>query len=155
MSVYTTIKFLHLLLATALLGAGLGIIYFNLRAHWTDNLHEKYFAARHTFFTDTLLTLPAIVLQPLTGFWLLAQAGYNPTSGWLLVTFFLYLVSSIFWLPVVWIQGRMKNILTSCLQNNLELPTSYHTLFTCWFLLGWPAFISLVIVSALLITKIQ
>lgn len=155
MTLYTLIKFLHILFATVLFGTGLGIAYFMFRSHSTENLHEKYYAARHTFLADTVFTLPAVLLQPITGFWLLAQTGYNPTSDWLLVTYCIYFIAGMCWLPVVWIQLRLKNILAECLEHNVLLPPRYHTLFTCWFLLGWPAFIALVIVSALMVTKIQ
>lgn len=155
MTLYTSIKLLHILFATILFGTGLGIAYFMFRSHSTENLQIKYSAARSTLKADTAFTLPAILLQPLTGFWLLAQTGYNPTSDWLVVTYCFYFFAGMCWLPVVWIQLKLKNILAECLENNELLPPYYHTLFTCWFLLGWPAFIALVIISALMITKIQ
>jgi hypothetical protein len=51
-----------------------------------------------------------------------------------------YAIAAACWLPVVWIQIRLKQIVAACLASGDPLPARYHRLFRIRFLLGWPAF---------------
>jgi uncharacterized membrane protein len=150
---YLTIRALHILSATILFGTGLGTAFFMLRSRFTDNLHEKFLAARNTVLADYLFTAPAVIIQPLTGFWLISQGGYGWTDLWLVTTYIIYAVAGLCWLPVVWIQIQLKNMLAHSVQTGETLPARYHTLFRTWFILGWPAFIGLVVVFFLMVFK--
>lgn len=150
---YFTIKTLHIISSTILFGTGLGIAFFMLVSHFTDNLQEKFFAARTTVLADYLFTAPAVIIQPLTGFWLISQGGHDWTDLWLVATYIIYAVAGVCWLPVVWIQIQLKNMLAHSVQTGETLPARYHILFRTWFILGWPAFIGLVIVFFLMVFK--
>jgi uncharacterized membrane protein len=97
--------------------------------------------------------LPAVILQPLTGFWLILHSGYRWNEPWLLATYALYLVAGMCWVPVVFIQIRLKAKLKASLASNGSLPDDYCKLFRRWCLLGWPAFIGLVVVFFLMVLK--
>jgi uncharacterized membrane protein len=153
MDFYSIIKTLHIISSTVLFGTGLGIAFFMFSSGFAHNLHEKYFAARMTVRADFIFTLPAVILQPLTGIYLLHAGGFDPAAPWLAWTFALYLLAGVCWLPVVWIQMRMKSLLAASIKNNTPLPEIYHRLFKIWFLLGWPAFASLVFIFYLMVTK--
>lgn len=153
MDLYFIIKTLHIISATIMFGTGLGIAFFMLCSHFTESVQEKFFAVRHTVLADSLFTAPAVVLQPLTGFWLIAQGGYSWTDLWLVMTYVLYGIAGACWLPVVWIQIRLKNMLMHSVQTGTALPASYYKLFRVWFILGWPAFIGLVIIFFLMVFK--
>jgi uncharacterized membrane protein len=116
-------------------------------------LHEKLFALRTTVFADYLFTAPAAVLQPITGAWLIWTGGFSWTDGWLLATYILYAIAAACWLPVVWIQIRVKQIVTASLAADVPLPREYDRLFRLWFVLGWPAFLGLVAVFFLMVIK--
>ena len=150
---YLIIKTVHILSATALLGTGLGIAFFMFRAHATAHLQEKYFAARNTVLADTLFTLPAVILQPLSGAWLVWKGGYDWAAPWLLLTYGLFVLAGFCWLPVFWIQLQLKTMIAEALHNETGLPGRYHRLFKLWFLLGWPAFLSLILVFFLMVLK--
>ena len=45
--------------------------------HFTDNPQEKFYASRNTVLTDYLFRCPAVIIQPLTGFWLIHEVGYG------------------------------------------------------------------------------
>src|SRR5271156_93549 len=75
-SSYLAIKTLHILTSTVLFGTGLGIAFFFFRARGETEPAARYFAARNTVLADYLFTLPAVILQPLTGFWLVEHSGY-------------------------------------------------------------------------------
>ncbi|MBN8520656.1 MAG: DUF2269 domain-containing protein [Alphaproteobacteria bacterium] len=150
---YFIIKTLHVISSTILFGTGIGIAFFMLRSHFTDNIHEKFYAARNTVLADYLFTLPAVIIQPITGFWLIWQGGHGWMDLWLSATYAIYIIAGLCWLPVVWIQIQLKNMLAQAVASGTELPERYYRLFKIWFFLGWPAFIGLVIVFFLMVMK--
>lgn len=150
---YFIIKTLHIISATILFGTGLGTAFFFLCSHFTDSPQEKFFAARTTVIADYLFTAPAVIIQPLTGFWLVWQGGFGWMDAWLAWTYVIYIIAGACWLPVVWIQIQLKKMLAENLAAGAPLPERYHRLFRIWFILGWPAFIGLVIVFFLMVVK--
>jgi len=153
MEIYIFIKTVHIISSTILFGTGAGIAFFMFRTYSTNSLQEKYYAARTTVLADYLFTFPAVILQPITGFWLIANSGYEWTNLWLVLTYIIYAITGVCWLPVVWIQIKLKNMLATCMESNSDLPKRYHQLFKIWFILGWPAFIGLLIVFYLMVAK--
>jgi uncharacterized membrane protein len=153
MSLYLFIKVVHIVTATILFGTGLGIAFFMFRSRFTEDSYEKFFAIRNTVVADYIFTAPAAVLQPATGAWLIWTGGYGWDETWLSITYVLYAVAALCWLPVVWIQIRLKQIVTSCLTTGKPLPSQYHALFRVWFALGWPAFLALVAIFFLMVVK--
>lgn len=153
MDLYLVVKTIHIISSTILFGTGIGIAFFMFRSYFTNNLGEKLYAARNTVLADYCFTLPAVIIQPLSGIALIYMVGYDWTDLWLMLTYGIYVIAGICWLPVVWIQIQLKCIVAQCIDNNEKLPPRYHTLFKLWFLLGWPAFIGLVVVFYLMVAK--
>jgi len=158
MDTYSVVKTLHIISATVLFGTGMGIAFFMVCSAFGKNLHEKYFAARFTVLADFIFTTPAVIIQPLTGMYLIAQGGFDPAAFWLKATYGLYILAGICWLPVVWIQLRLRNIIAATLQSaengqEKSLPREYGRLFKIWFCLGWPAFGALIAIFWLMVTK--
>ena len=153
MDTYLTVKTLHILSSTILFGTGIGIAFFMMRSYFTDDLHEKFYATRNTILADYLFTFPAVIIQPLTGFWLLWNNSYNWMEWWLVATYIIYFIAGLCWLPVVYIQIQLKKMVENALENKSELPERYFKLFKIWFILGWPAFIGLVMVFFLMVFK--
>ena len=117
---YFVLKFAHVIGASVLLGTGAGI-------------------ARIVVIADLVFTATAVVAQPLTGVWLAVHVGYPLTEGWILGSIALYLLTGVFWLPVVWMQMRMRD-LAATVREGTPLPEDYHRLFRLWFAFGFPAF---------------
>lgn len=155
MNAYLIAKTIHILSSTLLLGSGLCIAFFMYRSKYTANMHEKYFAVRNTVLADLVLTTPAVIIQPLTGFWLMYLTGYSWTSFWILLSLGLYVFIGLFWLPVVYLQFKLRNLLAQCLANQEPLPEHYERLFRLWYLLGFPAFISLIVIFYLMVAKLS
>lgn len=150
---YQIVKTLHIMSSTVLFGTGAGIAFFMLRSHFTDNIHEKYFAARNTVLADYIFTAPSVIIQPLTGAWLVWQGGHDWLDLWLVATYVIYVISGCCWLPVVWIQIQLKNMVAHAVNTGEGLPPRYYKLFKIWFILGWPAFIGLVAVFFLMVMR--
>jgi uncharacterized membrane protein len=153
MDAYGIVKTIHILSATVLFGTGLGTAFFFWRAHAPGNAAGRLVAARTTVLADLLFTTPAVVLQPLTGAWLIARAGLQWNDLWLFATYGLYALAAACWLPVLAIQLRMKCMLEREAAGEPIDRVRYERLFRTWFLLGWPAFGGLVLVYFLMVMK--
>lgn|SRR5690606_19641517 len=153
MDLYTATKTLHILSSTILFGTGIGIAFFMFRSWFTNNIHEKFYAARNTVLADYLFTFPAAVIQPVSGVALIHMAGFDWASPWLVATYVIYVIAGLCWLPVVWIQIQLKNMCKHAVANGTELPERYQRLFMLWFLLGWPAFMGFIVIFYLMVAK--
>ena len=153
MDAYSFVKTIHTLSATILFGTGLGTAFFFWRAHAPGNEEGRLIAARTTVLADWVFTTPAVVLQPVTGVWLILRAGFAWSDFWLVATYGLYLIAALCWVPVVGIQLRMKRILELGAAGEPNDEAAYCRLFRTWFWLGWPAFGGLVAVFFLMVLK--
>jgi len=150
---YQIIKTIHIISSAILFGTGAGIAFFMYRSQFTENVSKKYYAVQNTVIADYIFTLPAVIIQPLSGFWLISQGGYNWTDLWLVITYVLYIIVGLCWLPVVWIQIQLKNMLAESIGSGVELPDRFQTLFKIWSTLGFPAFLGLIAVFFLMVFK--
>ncbi len=150
---YFTLKTIHILSSTVLFGTGLGTAFFMWMAHRRGDVAGIAITARHVVLADWLFTTPAIVIQPLTGFWLLHLMGLPWTMTWIWLSIALYLVAGVCWLPVVAIQYRIRALAEAAHRDGTLLPSAYFRLMRWWFALGWPAFIALVAVFWLMVRK--
>ncbi|EQB06484.1 DUF2269 family protein [Sphingobium indicum] len=153
MTSYFLLKYVHVIGATILLGTGAGIAFFMLLGHLTGQARVIAGIARIVVLADFLFTASAVVLQPLTGWLLMRKVGYSMNEGWIAVSLGLYVVTGIFWLPVVWMQMRMRDLATEAADGGAPLPKAYHRLFRLWFAFGFPAFASVLGILWLMITR--
>jgi uncharacterized membrane protein len=109
--------------------------------------------ARYVAVADWLFTTPTVVLQPVTGLYLARVAGFALDSHWLLWSMILYAIAVACWLPVIWLQLRLRDIATRAARLDSPLPPRYWRLLLAWSLLGVPAFVALVAVFYLMVAK--
>ena len=126
--------------ACVLLGTGAGIAFFMLVAHRTREARLIAHVAGTVVLADTVFTATAVVLQPVTGALLAWRLGWSLTEGWVLLSLALYGVTGLFWLPVVVIQIRLRDLARRAAAAGTALPPAYHRLFRLWFACGFPAF---------------
>ncbi len=150
---YFFVKTIHIITSTILFGTGIGIAFFMLWANKTGDLAAKVYAAKTTVLADFIFTTPSVIIQPISGIILIKIMGYDFDELWLVLTYIGYTISTICWMPVIWIQIRLRNLALRASADNEELPPEYYKLFRYWFLLGWPAFISLTAIFILMVTK--
>lgn len=153
MSDFVVFKLAHVIGAAVLLGTGAGIAFFMLMAHRTGDARTIAAVARIVVIADYLFTASAVVAQPLTGLLLANAAGYPLTSGWIVLSVALYLWTGAWWLPVVWMQGRMRTLAQAAAEAGEPLPAAYHRLFRLWFAFGFPAFAAVVAIFWLMIAR--
>lgn len=153
MTAYFILKYLHLMGATVLLGTGAGIAFFMLAAHLSKDAALIAGVARIVVIADFLFTASAVAVQPITGWLLARELGYPLTEGWILLSIILYLVTGAFWLPVVWMQMRMRDLARDAAAAGGPLPPRYFTLFRWWFAFGFPAFAAVMAILWLMIAR--
>ncbi|TPL46250.1 DUF2269 family protein [Mesorhizobium sp. B2-4-2] len=150
---YFVVKYLHVIGAVVLLGTGAGIAFFMLLAHRTGNAATIAAVARIVVVADFLFTATAVVAQPITGVALAWQAGYSLREGWIVLSIVLYIVTGLFWLPVVWMQMEMRNLAARAATSGDPPPERYNKLFRMWFVFGFPAFAAVLAIFWLMITR--
>ena len=153
MTGYFLLKFLHIIGAAVLLGTGAGIAFFMLMAHRTGDVPTIAATARIVVIADIVFTATAVIAQPITGVLLAKTAGYPLGEGWIVASILLYLVTGAFWLPVVWMQARMRNLARAAADAGEGLPPAYHRLFRLWFAFGFPAFAAVMVIFWLMIAR--
>lgn len=153
MSAYFVLKFLHVIGATVLLGTGAGIAFFMLMAHRSGDPRVIAGTARIVVIADFLFTATAVIAQPITGILLAREAGYRLAEGWIVLSVALYVWTGAWWLPVVWMQARMRRLAAAAVAEGRPLPPLYHRLFRLWFLFGFPAFAAVLAIFWLMIAR--
>jgi uncharacterized membrane protein len=153
MTFYLLLKWLHVIGATVLLGTGAGIAFFMLIANRSGDVRVIAGVTRIVVIADYVFTLSAVVAQPLTGALLARAAGYSLGEGWILLSIGLYLFTGAFWLPVVWMQSRMRDLARAAAEAGTALPDAYHRLFRWWFAFGFPAFTAVLAIFWLMIAR--
>jgi uncharacterized membrane protein len=150
---YLVVKWLHILFSTLLFGTGLGSAFYMFFASRMRDPRVIAVVVRHVVIADWIFTTPTIVLQPLTGLWLVKIAGFPLSSGWLAWSIGLYLLAVAAWLPVVWMQIRMRDLAAEAARNQAALPAAYDRYLRYWVTLGVVAFLALVAVYWLMVAK--
>lgn len=150
---YMIAKWLHILSSTLLFGTGLGSAYYMFFASRTRDPRTVWNVVRYVVIADWVFTTSTIIFQPLSGFYLAHIAGYPLMSRWIVWSVLLYLLAGVCWLPVVWMQIRMRDMAKQAAESGTALPEQYFKYLRIWVLLGIPAFLALVIVFYLMVAK--
>jgi uncharacterized membrane protein len=150
---YLLVKYIHVVGAAVLLGTGAGIAFFMLIAHLRKDPAVIAGVAGIVVLADFLFTATAVIVQPITGIWLAWQANYSLWEGWIFLSILLYLLTGVFWLPVVWMQMRMRDLAREAVKAGKPLPPQYQRLFWIWFAFGFPAFGALMAIVWLMIAR--
>ena len=153
MTAYAVIRWLHVIGAAVLLGTGAGIAFFMLMAHRSRDVAVIAGVARIVVIADFVFTATAVVLQPVTGVLLASALGWPVLEGWIALSILLYLFTGAFWLPVVWMQMRMRALAEAARRSGTALPRAYHRLFRLWFAFGFPAFLAVLAIFWLMVAR--
>ena len=153
---YLVVKWLHIIGATLLFGTGLGIAFFAWfgyrKGMELGDVGLIRGVLRLTVLADTVFTATAAALQPVTGYVLWRMTGGQWPDRWLAWVLALYVFVGACWLPVVWLQIQLRN---DAMQASTvgQLGARFHRRFMLWFALGWPAFLGVMGLFALMLTR--
>lgn len=147
------VRWLHILGATVLLGTGIGIAFFMVMAHRTSDARIVAHTAGVVVAADLIFTATAVVAQPITGVLLARANGWLLSEGWLVAALGLYLLTGLFWLPVVRFQRQMRDLARAAVRDGTGLPERYHRLYRRWFACGVPGFLSVLGIVWLMVAR--
>jgi len=150
---YLITKWLHVLSSTILFGTGIGTAFFIFTA---TRAAEKVVVAavmRYAVIADWLFTATTMVLQPLTGYYLVSLLGLPWSTPWIVWSIVLYVLAGLCWLPVVWVQIRLRDLALQAAMTGCPLPPLFWRLRRTWVALGVPALFAFLAVFYLMIAK--
>lgn len=150
---YVVLKWLHILSSTLLFGTGLGSAWYMLFANVSRDVRAIAVVSKYVVIADWLFTATTAVLQPATGLYMIHLAGYPLHSKWIMWSIALYVLAGACWLPVVWLQIRLRDIAAQAAREGGDLPPLYWTYFKTWVALGIPAFIAFVLIFWFMVSK--
>lgn len=151
---YLDVKWLHVLSSTVLFGTGIGSAFYLLVVTWGRDAHVVAAVSRYVVLADWLFTATTAVFQPASGFWLMHLAGGIPVSTpWIAWSLGLYAFAIACWLPVVWIQHRLRDLSAEAAGAGARLPTAYWRFFAWWVGLGLLAFMAFLAIFYLMVAK--
>lgn len=150
---YLLLKWIHIISSTVLFGTGIGSAFYMFMANRRKNTADIYFATRHVVIADWLFTTPSVIVQLITGIALVDVMEYELFSGWVLWALMLYFFAGVCWLPVVWMQIKMRDMAKLAMENGTDLPARYWAMDKWWIALGSLAFPAIMVVFYLMVYK--
>ncbi len=150
---YFWLKLIHIISSTILFGTGIGSAFYLFAANRHKEVAGIYFACRQVVIADWLFTTPAVIIQLATGLRLAHLMQYPITSGWIAYSLTLFFFVGTCWLPVVWLQIKMRDFAKQALTEGKDLPTTYWQIDRWWILLGSLAFPAMIIIFYLMVFK--
>ncbi|MBO9408681.1 DUF2269 domain-containing protein [Shimia sp. R9_1] len=147
------LRFAHVIGATVLFGTGAGIAFFMVMSHRSRDPALIAHVAGIVVIADTIFTATAAVAQPITGSLLAMSLGWSLSEPWIMLSLALYVFVGLFWLPVVWMQLKMRDLAIVARDANAPLPERYFQLYRWWFAFGFPAFFAVIAIFWLMLTR--
>lgn len=147
------VRYMHVMGATVLFGTGMGIAFFMVMANKSKNPALIAHVSGTVVIADTIFTATAAIIQPITGTLLALDIGWELTQGWVFLSLLLYIFVGLFWLPVVFIQIKLRNLARIAETQNAPLGQQYIKLYRIWFAFGFPAFFAVLAIFWLMLFK--
>lgn len=152
---YESIKLLHILSSVLMVGTGFGSAFYMFMSNRSKNLQTQLIVSRLVVKADWWFTTPTVIIQPASGIAMIYLAGWPLDAPWLLWTYALYALAALCWLPVVWLQIQMRNMANSASETASELPERFWRYAKYWEMLGYPAFIAMLLIYCLMVSKLS
>lgn len=150
---YLIAKWLHVLSSTILFGTGIGTAFYIFVVTRASETAVTAAVMRYAVIADWLFTATTMVAQPLTGYYLVSLLGLPWSTFWIFWSVVLYVVAGLCWLPVVWLQIRLRNLAQQAAAEGRSLPPLFWKLRRIWVTLGFPALFAFLAVFYLMIAK--
>lgn len=150
---YFIVKWLHILSSTFLFGTGIGSAFYLLCSTLQRDPRVVAAVARYVVIADWLFTATTIIVQPLTGIWLARLMQWPLLDGWLGWSLVLYVIAALCWLPVIWLQMRLRDTAAQAAASGQPLPPQYWHYFRWWMALGFPALFAFLAIFWLMVAK--
>ena len=152
MDSYLFLRLIHILSSVVVAGTGAGIAFFMFMANRSNSPQAIAVTARNVVLADWLFTAPAVVTQFLSGWLLIHQLNWSFSSQWFLVVLALFIFVGVCWIPVLFIQYRLRSLADDAIQQG-EISNDFKRLMKLWTALGIPAFLAVLVIFWLMVFK--
>lgn len=153
MEYYFLLKWIHIISSTILFGTGLGIAFFMLMAYRSKNYPTIIEVSKTVTIADWCFTLPAVIVQFITGIGLMHVLNYSFHSIWFAWVIGLFIFVGCCWIPVLWIQYQFKKEAKYSFELN-TLTSRFHRLMIAWVVLGCFAFTGVLLIFYFMVYKV-
>ncbi len=150
---YLIVKWIHVVSSTIVFGTGVGSAWYFFVAARGRDPRIVAFVAHALVIADTLFTATTMVLQPLSGAWLVHRAGLPWSTRWLAASLVLFAAAAACWLWVVVLQLRMRRIARDAVAAGTALPAEFVHCFHQWVGLGFVGLFCFLAIFYLMVTK--
>jgi uncharacterized membrane protein len=146
------IKFVHLLAAAMMFGTWLCLAAFMVLAHRSGNTSVVALVAQFVVSVEKWVMLPAVVLQPLSGFPLASAIGMQPLSElWILAATALFAVVVVCWILAMRTEINIRGLAREAALESEPLPKTYRQQYRRWSLFAGPLLVGMACIFALMI----
>jgi len=145
------IKFVHVLAAAAMFGTALAVALFMVLADRSGNVSVIAVTARFAVVVELMVMIPALALQPISGFPLASAVGLTLGEFWIMLTLLIYALIVAGWLAVLVLEIRIRDLTQEAVLAGLPLPEAYFGMFRLYTVLVWPTLAAMILVFALMI----
>lgn len=153
MNTYLIVKWVHILSSVLMVGTGFGSAYFMFFANRSQSVATQAIVSRLVVRADWWFTTPTALIQPATGVWMAHLAGWPLSTPWIALSLLLFGFAGACWLPVVWLQIRMAALAQEAAHSGSGLSDTYGRYARRWETLGYPAFLAMLGIFYLMVTK--
>jgi uncharacterized membrane protein len=150
---YLLIKWLHILCSTIVFGTGVGSAFYMFAANRRKNIEAIAEVVTLVVIADFIFTTPAFIFQLVSGFALAHLSGLSVFEDWLLKALIFIGFAGACWLPVVWMQVKMRDMARQAVAKNMALSERYWRMERWWIILGCLAFPAFLIVFYLMVVR--
>ncbi len=153
MTEYLLLKWVHIVSSVLLVGTGLGSAFYMFFTNRSGNVQAQAVVTRLVVRADFWFTTPCALIQPATGLAMAHIAGWPLSTPWLAWSLLLYAIAGVCWLPVLWLQLRMRDMAQHAADQHGALSPAYWRCARWWEGLGYPAFAAMAVVFFLMVNK--
>jgi len=120
-------------------GAWLAVAGFMVLARGSGNASVVALVAQFVVRLEIFLMIPAIALQPISGFPLAFVIGLSPLDEfWIVLSVAVYAAVVVGWIVAVVLETRIRRVTRAAALSGTPLPDAYRRLFRVWFALALP-----------------
>jgi uncharacterized membrane protein len=146
------IKFVHVLAAALMFGTWSCLALFMLLAHRSGNTSVVALVTQFVVTIEKVVMIPAILLQPLSGFPLASAIGLQPLNElWIQISLVFFAAIVVCWLLAFRAEIRIRGLAREAALESEPLPKIYRRRFRRWGMLAVPLLIAMMCVVALMI----
>jgi uncharacterized membrane protein len=98
-----------------------------------------------------MVMIPALALQPISGFPLASAVGLTLGEFWIMLSLLIYALIVAGWLAVLVLEIRIRDLTQEAVLAGLPLPEAYYGMFRLYTVLVWPTLAAMIVVFALMI----